>query len=230
MKRIVIALLAFGLLTMPTGRVYASHPNGALMLQIIFLTGKSKSVLSAQRNAQAMIAGGHVYVGREVNATTKFQRKFSEYLDSLQDVIIAGANLYGAYMEVKKTTKLIGEVNSVLSSAPENSIALTLYPGRNRIYSDIVNTSTSIGMDIYNICISKAKRTEHDIYKTMADVRKKLHKLNDQLSTLAIYLRYTSFEKVADLILNEARFINKKTKADLIEKCRKRWAKNMIVK
>lgn len=216
-------IIAAALAVLPLQDAVCSLPNIELAGQVLFMMNQSKKVLLAQDAAQALMAEGHMFVGHEVQATNSFQREFVEYLSSCKNALTSAAELYGIYREVSMISKSVLDINKILAQAPANAIAVSLTPSRSRIYQDIITTSTMIGKDIYDVCLSKEKRTEQDRNKTMDDIRIKLRKMNVMLKQLAVYLRYTTLEDVLNNILDRARSCDKNTKRDIADRCFTRW-------
>ena len=128
MKKVIIIIAAF--LMVPRLQVSASVPNEVLAATIVKMSHDSRKALQAHQLAQALVSEGHVFLGREVQATNEFQREFNNYLDTFHDAISMAAELYGIFYEIKRTTKLVGEVSNTLSNAPTNSLAVLLTPNR----------------------------------------------------------------------------------------------------
>lgn len=221
MKKVIIIIAAF--LMVPRLQVSASVPNEVLAATIVKMSHDSRKALQAHQLAQALVSEGHVFLGREVQATNEFQREFNNYLDTFHDAISMAAELYGIFYEIKRTTKLVGEVSNTLSNAPTNSLAVLLTPNRSGIYGDIINTSLEVGQDIYNACLSKQKRTEQDRNVILSRVRVKIKKVNTMLVTLITYLRYTSLEDIWHNVTERYQFMNKEGKHAVIDRTFERW-------
>ena len=110
----------------------AVETNPTLALRIELASNKFKNALTTQRNRQLMVAEGHVFLGREVQALNELQREFNDYLDNFHDAISTAAELYGTYLEIKRTVKLSRQVSSIISDAffciSANSSALSALP------------------------------------------------------------------------------------------------------
>ena len=65
----------------------AVETNPTLALRIELASNKFKNALTTQRNRQLMVAEGHVFLGREVQALNELQREFNDYLDNFHDAI-----------------------------------------------------------------------------------------------------------------------------------------------
>ena len=198
-------------------------PNLTFMGEVPIITGTETRTLAAQNAAQLFMTEGHVFVGREVKATVDFQKQFLEYLQMEKDIITAAAQLYGIYSEVKRVTKNINDITGILASAPANAIAVTLTPGRNRLYSQIYTTAAQVANDIYDVCLKKEKRTEQDRNRTLDRIRKNLNKMSKNLEQLALYLRYTTLEDVLNNILDRANYCDPHTKREIADRAFRNW-------
>lgn len=225
----VIKYIAFSLLlaVLTMDHCHAVEPNPTLALNIIIAKNKFEKALNHQRNIQLMVGEGHVLLGHEVQAINELQREFNEYLDSLHNSVAIAADLYGIHLEIKRTRKLVGQVTSILASAPTNAIAVMLKPNNSGLYGAIVNTSLAAGQDIYNACLSKQKLTEQDRDKLLDIARKKIKKANRDLAKLVIVLRYTTFEDLWYTIRTKAEYINRERKHAIIERCYDDWKHNI---
>ena len=215
------------LAVLPIVHCSAVESNPTLALAIVQAKNRAVKALQAQRNAQEMVAEGHVFVGREVQALNEFQREYNNYLDTFHDAVSMAADLYGTFLEVKRTKKLVEQVSSILSDAPTNAIATLLRPNNAVMYQTIIQTSLDVGQDIYNACLSKQKRTEQDRHKILTNVRKKIKEVNKQLTKLVIVLRYTTLEDVWFAIRLRAKYMDKERKHALIERCYDKWKHNI---
>ena len=224
MKKVIIIIAAF--LMVPRLQVSASVPNEVLAAWIVKMSHESRDALKSHKEVQILVAEGHVFIGREVQATNEFLREFNNYLDTFHDAISLAAELYGTFLEIQRTKKLVGEVTSTLSSAPANSLAVMLSPNKNGIYGDIINTSLEVGQDIYNACLSKQKRTEQDRNVILSRVRLKIKKVNSMLAKLVTFLIYTSLEDIWHNVTERYQFMDKEGKHAVIERTFDRWHHN----
>jgi len=218
---IILAMLLFS-----TGPMNAIENNPFLAGTVLKMKHDQEKALFAEKRAQAIMAEGHVFLGREVQATNEFQREFNKYLDSFHDAIVTAAQVYGIYNEIKKTVKLVGDVSEVLAAAPTNAIAVSLAPDRSGIYGTLINSSLEAAQDIYNACIAKQKLTEQDRNEILNRIRHKIRKVNSQLTQLVTYLRYTSLEDIWYNIREQARYMTRERKHAAIERCFERWHHN----
>lgn len=224
LSKIIIFILLLS--SMPTVYCDAVEPNLTLAWRITEATKKFRKALENERDAQEFVAEGHVFVGREVQAVNALQREFNEYLDNFHNSVAMAADLYGIYLEIKKTRKLAGQVTSILASAPTNAIAVLLTPSNSGLYGAIIDTSLGAAQDIYEACLSKQKRTEQDRNKLLDIARKKIKKVNSDLSKLIIVLRYTTFEDIWHSIRERAKFMDRQRKHAIIERCYDDWKHN----
>ena len=221
MKRYIL-IIVLALAARPALCQYAL-PNIEFAVEVPVLTHTEIKTLEAHNVAQLFMTEGHVFVGREVKATVDFQKQFLEYLQMEKEIITAAAQLYGIYIEVKRGTKNINDITSILASAPANAIAVTLTPGRNRLYSQIYTTAAQVANDIYDVCLKKEKRTEQDRNRTLDRIRKNLNKMSKNLEQLALYLRYTTLEDVLNNILDRANYCDPHTKREIADRAFRNW-------
>lgn len=222
MKRYILIIAMMLAAVRPALCQYAL-PNLTFLGEVPIITSTETKTLAAQNAAQLLMTEGHVFVGREVKSTVDFQKQFLEYLDMEKDIITAAAQLYGIYTEVKQVTESINDITHILASAPANAIAVTLTPGRNRLYTQIYTTAAKVAGDIYDVCLKKEKRTEQDRNRTLDRIRKNLNKMNKNLQQLALYLRYTTLQDVLDNILDRARYCDPDTKREIADRAFRRW-------
>jgi hypothetical protein len=224
-KHIVFYLLLAALPMVPcTADV---EPNLVLAGQIMIAKNKFETALQNQRNRQLMVAEGHVFLGREVQAVNELQREFNDYLDQFHDAISTAAELYGTFLEIKRTVKLSQQVTDIISDAPTNAIAVLLKPNTSGLYGTVLQTSLDAAQDIYNACISKKKMTAQDRNKMLTDARKKIKKVNSDLTKLVVVLKYTSFEDIWSSIRTRAKYMDRERKHAIIERCFDNWKNNM---
>lgn len=228
MKRLLnIITLVILLSSMPVVHCHAGvEPNAKLAWAILENKKKYESALKAQRRAQELMAEGHVFTWREVQATNEYIREFDRYLDSFHESITLAAELFGTFLEVKRTVKLAGQVSSIISSAPSNAIAVMLQPSTSGLYRSILNTSLDAAQNIYDACLSKQKRTEQDRNKSLELARKKIKKVNSDLTRLIIVLKYTSFEDIWYSVRERAKFLSSERKHAIVERCFDNWKHN----
>ena len=220
MKKIFIFLLACLII----GKVYGQgvYIDEERALTVLAFTNQSKKTLNAQQRAQLVISGMHIFMKEEIEATTDFQREFNEYLDQFNEVIQIAAEVYGIYHEVSQVAKNIKELNSVVSDAPANALAVAFSSKRNKIYTDLVMTSLDIAKDIHKVCFSGAKMTEKERIKIILGMRPKLKKTNYQLRRMAMFIKYTTFLDVWNDILDK-HYFKPANRQEIILRCQQRW-------
>lgn len=194
---------------------------------ILLATKKAKKTLEAEEKAQAMNTTGHIWTKEEIQATTAFQKEFSEYLDTISDAISIAAEIYGIYYEVKQTTKNIRAINEIIANSPTNALALALSTKRNKIYRDVTRNSLDIIMDIRKVCFGNSKMTEQERNKIISSIRPKLKKFNKQLQTMAMMMYYTTMADVLDEVLHRRIQIDHNDKKQIAASCHHDW-KNII--
>ena len=221
MKRIYILLLIGSLMI---GRMYGQTPytDPTRAGTILLFTEQTKKTLNAQQRAQLVMSGMHIFMEEEVKATTDFQREFNEYLDQFNEVIQIAAEVYGIYHEVSQVTKNLSELNSIVSDAPANALAVAFSSKRNKIYTDLIATSLDIAKDIHKVCFSHAKMTEKERIKIIFAMRPKLKKTNYQLRRMALLIKYTTFLDVWNELLDK-RYFKPANRKEIILRCQQRW-------
>lgn len=224
MKRFYCILIGGCLISSPLG---AQIDPGRVAV-ITQYSEKAQKTLKAQEASMIGMATGHIWLQEEIEATTNFQREFNNYLDSFHDVLSVAAEIYGIYYEVRQTTKVVNELQDVLSDSPSNALAVAFSTRRNVIYRNIVQNGTDLVMDIQTLCFGNAKMTEAERFRMIGAIRPKLHKINKQLRTLAIALWYTTFLDVWNEILDRAHdYVTPATKAEIASRCIRDWKNNV---
>ena len=215
------------LAVLPIVHCSAVESNPTLAARIILAKNNFEKALQNQRNRQLMVGEGHVFLGREVQALNELQREYNDYLDQFHDAVSTAAELYGTFLEIKRTVKLSRQVSSILSDAPTNAIAVMLKPNTSGLYGSIIQTSLGAAQDIYNACISKKKLTAQDRNKMLTDARTKIKKVNNDLTKLVIVLKYTTFEDIWYSIRTRAKYMDRERKHAVIERCYDNWKHNI---
>ena len=215
------------LTVMPAVHCYAVESNPTLAARILLAKSDFEKALQNQRNRQLMVGEGHVFLGREVQALNELQCEFNDYLDKFHDAVSTAAELYGTFLEIKRTVNLSKQVSSVISDAPTNTIAVLLKPNSSGLYGSIIQTSLGAAQDIYNACISKKKQTAQDRNKMLTNARTKIKEVNKMLTKLIIVLRYTTLEDIWHSIRQRAKYMDRDRKHTLIERCYDNWKHNI---
>ena len=191
---------------------------------ILTYTKKAEMQLKAQESAMLLMTTGHIWAREEVQATTDLQRKFNEYLDSFNDIIVYAAQIYGFYHEIGKLTDNFGHLTHQLTNSPGNVVAVALTPKRNTLYRDVIMMSVDIVNDIRQICLSDIKMTEKERVEIVFGIRPKLKQMNRKLAKLSLAIKYTSLSDVWAEIDNNARHPLDKT--SITDKAFRRWRQN----
>ena len=220
---ILMVLLA----VVPIVPCLAVESNPTLAARILLAKNNFEKALENQRNRQLMVGEGHVFVGREVQALNELQREYNDYLDTFHDAVSTAAELYGTFLEIKRTVKLSKQVTSIISDAPSNAIAVLLRPNSSGLYGSVIQTSLGAAQDIYNACISKKKLTAQDRNKMLTDARTKIKKVNSDLTKLVVVLRYTTFEDIWYSVRTRAKYMDRERKHAVIERCYDNWKHNI---
>lgn len=163
---------------------------------IVLYSDKAQSQLKAQEKAMLMQTTGHIWTKEEVEATTDYQRKFNDYLDSFRDVIAYAAQIYGFYHEIGQLSVNMGSLSTQFKASPSNALAVALTPRRNAIYRDLVMNSIDIVNDIRQVCLADIKMTEKERIEIVFGIRPKLKLMNQQLRRLTLAVKYTTLGDV----------------------------------
>lgn len=185
---------------------------------------KAEKTLKSQESAMLMMTTGHIWTREEVDATTNLQRKYNEYLDRFNDIVVYAAQIYGFYHEVGRLTEYFGQLSRQLRSSPTNALAVALTPKRNTIYRELIMTSVDIVNDIRQVCLSDIKMTEKERIEIVFGIRPKLKLMNRKLSRLARAIKYTSLNDVWLELDNRARY--PLDKGSITDAAFRRWRQN----
>ena len=191
---------------------------------ILIYNEKAEKTLKSQESAMLMMTTGHIWTKEEVEATTDLQRKYNEYLDRFNDIVVYAAQIYGFYHEVGKLTENFGELTKQLQRSPTNALAVALTPKRNTIYRELIMTSVDIVNDIRQVCLSDIKMTEQQRIEIVFGIRPKLKIMNRKLSRLARAIKYTSLNDVWLELDNRAR--DPIDKGRITDAAFRRWRQN----
>lgn len=226
-NRFIHIILMILLAVLPIVHCSAVESNPTLAARIILAKNNFEKALQNQRNRQLMVGEGHVFLGREVQALNELQREYNDYLDTFHDAVSTAAELYGTFLEIKRTVKLSKQVTSIISDAPSNAIAVLLRPNSSGLYGSVIQTSLGAAQDIYNACISKKKLTAQDRNKMLTDARTKIKKVNSDLTKLVVVLKYTTFEDIWYSVRTRAKYMDRERKHAVIERCYDNWKHNI---
>ena len=191
---------------------------------ILLYDDKAKKALKSQESAMLLMTTGHIWTREKVDATTDLQRKYNEYLDRFNDIIVYAAQIYGFYHEVGKLTENFGQLTKQLRQSPTNALAVALTPKRNTIYRELIMTSVDIVNDIRQVCLSDIKMTEKQRVEIVFGIRPKLKLMNRKLSRLARAVKYTSLNDVWLELDNKAR--DPVDKGRITDAAFRRWRQN----
>ena len=220
-------MLMILLAVVPIVHCPAVESNPTLAARILLAKNNFEKALENQRNRQLMVGEGHVFLGREVQALNELQREYNDYLDTFHDAVSTAAELYGTFLEIKRTVKLSKQVTSIISDAPSNAIAVLLRPNSSGLYGSVIQTSLGAAQDIYNACVSKKKLTAQDRNKMLTDARTKIKKVNSDLTKLVVVLKYTTFEDIWYSVRTRAKYMDRERKHAVIERCYDNWKHNI---
>lgn len=191
---------------------------------ILLYNEKAEKTLKSQESAMMLMTTGHIWTREEVEATTDLQRKYNEYLDRFNDIVVYAAQIYGFYHEVGKLTENFGHLTKQLQRSPTNALAVALTPKRNTIYRELIMTSVDIVNDIRQVCLSNIKMTEKERVEIVFGIRPKLKLMNRKLSRLARAIKYTSLNDVWLELDNRAR--SPLDKGGITNAAFRRWRQN----
>ncbi len=219
MKKVILTLLAI-LAVLPV----SAQIDPTLAGMVLLYEDKAKKTLKSQESAMLLMTTGHIWTREEVDATTDLQRKYNEYLDRFNDIIVYAAQIYGFYHEVGRLTENFGQLTRQLRQSPANALAVALTPRRNTIYRELIMTSVDIVNDIRQVCLSDIKMTEKQRIEIVFGIRPKLKMMNRRLSRLARAVKYTSLNDVWLELDNRAR--DPLDKGSITDAAFRRWRQN----
>ena len=202
----------------------SAQTDPVLAGMILAYKEKAEKTLKSQESAMLMMTTGHIWTREEVDATTDLQRKYNEYLDRFNDIVVYAAQIYGFYHEVGRLTENFGQLSRQLRSSPTNALAVALTPKRNTIYRELIMTSVDIVNDIRQVCLSDIKMTEKERIEIVFGIRPKLKIMNRKLSRLASAIKYTSLNDVWLELDNRAR--HPLDKGSITDAAFRRWRQN----
>ncbi len=191
---------------------------------ILLYNEKAEKTLKSQESAMLMMSTGHIWTREEVESTTELQRKYNEYLDRFNDIVVYAAQIYGFYHEVGRLTENFGDLTNQLQRAPTNALAVALTPKRNTIYRELIMTSVDIVNDIRQVCLSDIKMNEKQRIEIVFGIRPKLKIMNRKLSRLARAVKYTSLNDVWLELDNRGR--SPIDKGKITDAAFRRWRQN----
>lgn len=219
MRKLFLILIAF-MAVLPM----SAQTDPVLAGMILAYKEKAEKTLKSQESAMLMMTTGHIWTREEVDATTDLQRKYNEYLDRFNDIIVYAAQIYGFYHEVGRLTENFGQLSKQLRNSPTNALAVALTPKRNTIYRELIMTSVDIVNDIRQVCLSDIKMTEKERIEIVFGIRPKLKVMNRKLSRLARAIKYTSLNDVWLELDNKAR--DPLDKGKITDAAFRRWRQN----
>lgn len=202
----------------------SAQVDPTLAAMIVIYNNKAEKTLKSQESAMLLMTTGHIWTREEVEATTELQRKYNEYLDRFNDIIVYAAQIYGFYHEVGRLTENFGELTKQLKKSPTNALAVALTPKRNTIYRELIMTSVDIVNDIRQVCLSDIKMTEKQRIEIVFGIRPKLKVMNRKLARLARAIKYTTLNDVWLELDNRAR--HPLDKGRITDAAFRRWRQN----
>ena len=202
----------------------SAQTDPVLAGMILAYKEKAEKTLKSQESAMLMMTTGHIWTREEVDATTDLQRKYNEYLDRFNDIVVYAAQIYGFYHEVGRLTENFGQLSKQLRNSPTNALAVALTPKRNTIYRELIMISVDIVNDIRQVCLSDIKMTEKERIEIVFGIRPKLKLMNRKLSRLARAIKYTSLNDVWLELDNRAR--HPLDKGSITDAAFRRWRQN----
>ena len=208
----------------PAHAIWGEDPVRAAM--ILKCSNQAKKALEAQNRAQLLMGTGHIFIEKEIDETTNFQREFNKYLDDFHDILSFAAEIYGIYYEITQLSKNVSELNKVVSEHPANALAVAFHTRRSVVYRNIIINGVDIVMDIKTLCFSDEKMTEKEKMEMLTKIRPKLRLMNKQLRALNMAIRYTTFLDVWFEITDRSRTYENVDKKAIIERCMRDWKNN----
>lgn len=228
MKKLAM-IFAIMLVGCKLSTVQAQNTDPVLTGMILAYTDKAEKQLKSQEKVMALQTTGHIWLREEYEATTNFQKKFNDYLDSFRSVISYAAQVYGFYHEIGKLSQNLGKLNEQLKKSPDNALAVALTPRRNGIYRDMVLISVDIVNDIRQVCVSDIKMTEKERIEIVFGIRPKIKLFNKKMQHLTLAIKYTSLSDVWREIENRYHSYEV-DKGKITDEAFRRWRSNGKIK
>ena len=165
----------------------------------------------------------HVWIAEELDKVTNLQRQFSEYLDSLHDVIAIAAQLYGSYYEFSQMATNLKNIASACEESPTNVLANAFKEDKRNIVTNIVTKTSDMLLDLRKIFFDKTKMTERERYILLDEVRRKMKETNLMLRRLERSIRYYSLCDLWNEVRNREYAFRQKTNGEIAREARDRW-------
>ena len=100
MRNIILSILT--ILTAFAPEQAKAKIDPALTVMILEFTETAKKQYESQLETMALETEGHIWLREEVKATTEYQRRFDNYLNSFRNVIAYDAQAYGFSHEIDR--------------------------------------------------------------------------------------------------------------------------------
>ena len=224
-RKITIIILTMLTLLPASVRSQGIDPTRAYIIEKY--SNQAKKTQESQNKIMMLQATQHIWLEKELSETTNFMKQFNNYLDSIQDVLSIAAEIYGLYYEITKLSKNIGTLSSIVQDCPANVLAVAFSTRRNAVYRNIVKTGTDLVSDIKLLCFEGSKHTEAERENIMRGIRPKIKRINVQLRTLALAIKYTSFLDVWREITDRAQAYTPLTRREIVERSMRNWKDNV---
>lgn len=213
-------------------KTYAVNDAGRAALYAL-VTKAGKNSLLAQSAVLQSNMQGHLWNYEKVKLTNKFLNEYNRYLDSLQNVILVAANIYGIYYEGGQLYKNLNEMKN-LSVNPKNVCAVALSPSKHGIYEEVVQGGIDVVSTLVNMLpikhknsdgteVNSGKSTTEKRINNIIMVRQKMRKLNRSVMKMNRLMAYTSLMDTYYEYLGQTPSYRTKSIHEITERCKKRW-------
>jgi len=210
------------------GAKAAAQIDAGRATMIATTSAASQKVMNVQEAAMIGMVGGYIWTSTETKKIYEFQKRYVEYLDSINNTLNVIANTYGMVVEIKKMGEELAMLkkNIVDGERYANVAAVELSQRTSGIYIKIGTLAAEIGKEIYKQIFKQAKMSEYERYKQVVRLRPKLRQLNRELHRYNMAVKYTTMTDVLNVIFHRAKYYNVTDRKEIAKKALDRWRIN----
>lgn len=208
-----------------------AQPDPTRALTFVIAGKTSVGTISAQDGIIGTQITGHILLNNEIKETNTFRKQFNDFLSNFNEVLTCAASLYGIYSEVDHAIKNVRLLTQATVRCPDNTMAVAFSERKQKIYKRIVTGGVDIVGDIVDILPlhskenqeKNSKMTKAERILAIAEVRKKLAALNDQMYQCYKYIKYTTLMDTW-YDLKQSRPVPKtRSMKEIVESSRNNW-------
>lgn len=198
----------------------------------VIIAGKtSVATISAQDAIIGTQITAHILLNNEIKETNTFRKQFNDFLSNFNEVLTCAASLYGIYSEVDHAIKNVRLLTQATVRCPDNTLAVAFSERKQKVYRNVVTGGIDIVGDIVNILPlhskekqeKNSKMTKAERILAIAEVRKKLADLNDQMYLCYKYIKFTTLMDTW-YDLKQSRPVPKtRSMKEIVESSRNNW-------